>query len=280
MTLEITTGGLADVAMMLDWAADEGWNPGLDDAGPFLAADPGGFLVGRVNGEPAACISVVRPDYHQSFLGLFICHPSYRGQGHGRAIWESGIELAGARTIGLDGVLAQQESYRRDGFALAWRNVRYEGYVAQTGMPYHAVRAIRPRDHADVVAIDARCSGFHRPDFVHAWCEPERTRSTLVHETLGVIDGVCTIRACRSGHKVGPLYAADLASARNLLHAAVHAVGGGEIFLDVPMNNRDAIRLAEEMGMRPMFETARMYRGAMPRLDISLVFGVTTFELG
>ena len=56
-----------------------------------------------------------------------------------------------------------------------------------------------------------------------------------------MIDGVCTIRACRTGHKVGPLYAADIASARHLLHAAVHAVGGGEIFLDVPMSHRDAI---------------------------------------
>ncbi len=31
------------------------------------------------------------------------------------------------RTIGLDGVLAQQENYRKSGFQLAYRNIRYCG---------------------------------------------------------------------------------------------------------------------------------------------------------
>ena len=280
MAMDIDTGGLGDVAMMLDWAAAEGWNPGLDDAAPFFAADPGGFLVGRIDGEAVASISVVRPDAFHAFLGFYICKPEFRGQGHGLAIWESGIELAGARTIGLDGVVAQQENYKKSGFTFAWRNVRYTGQFAVTGLPFHGVRPIRPRDEADVIAIDSKCSGFHRPDFARAWFGHAGTRSTFVHETVGVIDGVCTVRACRTGHKVGPLYAADLASARNLLHAAVHAAGAGTVYLDVPAINSAGLRLAAEMGMYPEFETARMYRGATPRIDTSLVFGVTTFELG
>jgi hypothetical protein len=34
----------ADHDRAIDWAAGEGWNPGIDDAGCFLATDPGGFL--------------------------------------------------------------------------------------------------------------------------------------------------------------------------------------------------------------------------------------------
>ena len=40
------------------------------------------------------------------------------------------------RTVGLDGVVAQQDNYRRSGFALAWRNARYEGLG--TGTPVSA----------------------------------------------------------------------------------------------------------------------------------------------
>ena len=43
----------------LDWAAAEGWNPGLHDADSFHAADPGGFLVGLVDNEPVGMISAV-----------------------------------------------------------------------------------------------------------------------------------------------------------------------------------------------------------------------------
>jgi len=34
-----------EVDLAVDWAASEGWNPGLDDAACFHAADPGGFLI-------------------------------------------------------------------------------------------------------------------------------------------------------------------------------------------------------------------------------------------
>jgi hypothetical protein len=32
--------------------------------------------------------------------------------------------------------------------------------------------------------------------------------------------------------------------------------------------------------MAPVFETARMYRGAAPELPLGNIFGITTFELG
>jgi hypothetical protein len=55
---------------------------------------------------------------------------------------------------------------------------------------------------------------------------------------------------------------------------------GGEIFLDVPGINREAVALAQDLGLAPVFETARMYTGAIPPLRLERIFGVTTFELG
>ena len=56
--------------------------------------------------------------------------------------------------------------------------------------------------------------------------------------------------------------------------------GGGEVFLDVPAVNREAVGLAESLGLAPVFETARMYTGAIRPLRLDRIFGVTTFELG
>ena len=52
MGFEIATAGAADIARMSQWAADEGWNPGRTDWLAFTAADPEGFLIGRLDGEP------------------------------------------------------------------------------------------------------------------------------------------------------------------------------------------------------------------------------------
>jgi hypothetical protein len=38
--------------------------------------------------------------------------------------------------------------------------------------------------------------------------------------------------------------------------------------------------LAQDRGLVPVFETARMYTGAIPTLRLERVFGVTTLELG
>jgi Acetyltransferase (GNAT) domain len=88
------------------------------------------------------------------------------------------------------------------------------------------------------------------------------------------------IRPCRQGRKIGPLAADDRSAAEVILSALLASVGGGEIFLDIPSINRDAVALAQDFGLAPVFETARMYTGAIPRLRLERVFGVTTFELG
>ena len=64
-----------------DWARIEGWNPGLDDAPPFWAADPLGYFLAEVDGQPAAAISVVNHDDSFAFLGLYLCRPAFRGRG-------------------------------------------------------------------------------------------------------------------------------------------------------------------------------------------------------
>jgi hypothetical protein len=88
------------------------------------------------------------------------------------------------------------------------------------------------------------------------------------------------IRPCRRGHKIGPLVAENRAAAETVLSALVARAGGSEIFLDVPGINREAIALAQSVGLSPVFETARMYTGAICTLSLERVFGVTTFELG
>jgi hypothetical protein len=48
----------------------------------------------------------------------------------------------------------------------------------------------------------------------------------------------------------------------------------------MPDINKPAIALAEQIGLKPSFETARMYTGPDPKLDYAGLFGVTSLELG
>ncbi len=273
----------ADLDRALDWAAAEGWNPGLDDAEPFFAADPQGFLMGFLGEEPVACISVVTYGEAYGFLGLYICRPEFRGKGHGRAIWQAGIARMGSRTIGLDGGVEQQATCARSGFALAHRNVRYGGIAAAheiTDMRIVELVADRPAGHAgSIVAYDRSLQPAPRETFLRAWLKPPGRR-TLAFVEAGSICGYGSVRQCREGYKIGPLFADTADIAERLFAGLTGRLHGAPIFLDVPEPNAEAVALAKRHGLKPVFETARMYRGAEPALPLDRTFGITTFELG
>ncbi len=273
----------ADMDRALDWAAEEGWNPGLDDAAAFLAADPGGFLVGFLGREPVACISVVAYGEAYGFLGLYICHPDHRGRRHGRAMWDAGMSRLGERTVGLDGVVAQQANYAKSGFAFAHRNVRYAGAASAHEFADPRIVELR-KDHpiglaGSVVAYDRSMQPGPRETFLRAWLKPPGRRSIAFVDS-GSICGYGCIRPCREGYKIGPLFADTPEIAERLFAALTARLHGAPIVLDVPEPNTEAAALAERHGLAPVFETARMYRGHAPVLPLDRTFGLTTLELG
>ncbi len=268
-----------EISIAVDWAAAEGWNPGFADDACFTAVDPLGFFIGEVDGVPVATVSCVNYSDRFSFLGFYIVRADLRGRGYGLRIWNAAIAHAGPRVIGLDGVVAQQQNYRKSGFELAYANVRYGGTVAAPAVQQVDVVALTEIPLAAVEAYDATVFPAPRAAFLRAWINaPGHGGRALVRD--GKLAGWGVIRPCRKGYKIGPLVADDRATAEEILSALLANVGGGEIFLDVPAVNRDAVALAQDLGLAPVFETARMYTGAIAPLRLERVFGVTTFELG
>ncbi|MEM1094470.1 MAG: GNAT family N-acetyltransferase [Bacteroidota bacterium] len=278
--LSIRTMTPRDVALALDWAAAEGWNPGLHDASLYPLADPTGFLIGYLGETPVATISVVKYGDGFGFLGFYIVAPAYRGRGYGLHIWQAGMEYLQGRNVGLDGVIEQQENYRRSGFTLAYSNIRYAG-TATPAFPQHA-------DIVDVATIpfeaiqtyDRAFFPEDRDAFLKAWIAQPDSHGYGVM-TDGRLCGYGIIRTCRVGHKIGPLYADDAETAEVLFQALASTTDPtAPVYLDVPETNLAAVHLAEQYGMTPSFETARMYTGTAPEIPLERLYGVTSFEIG
>ena len=270
-----------DLALALDWAAAEGWNPGLSDAECFFAADPEGFLMAEVDGEPVGCVSAVRYGDGFGFLGFYIVRPGHRGQGHGLALWKAAIARLSSGAVGLDGVVAQQPNYRRSGFVLAHRNIRYGAALprAPQAVGTSAICAAADMPFDALVAFDRRFFRAPRESFLRAWLgAPGHVARTATGP--GGLLGYGVLRPCREGSKIGPLFAEGGATARALFAALLDAAPPGPVFLDLPEPNADAIAMATEAGMAPAFETARMVAGPAPMLPIGSIYGITSFELG
>jgi len=269
-----------EVDTAIEWAAVEGWNPGLHDATCFFATDPDGFLAGLLDDELVATICVVKYGTSLGFLGLYIVKPSCRGRGYGLGLWNAGIARLEQRTIGLDGVVAQQDNYRRSGFAFAYRNIRYQGTGQAKTSQRREIAPLSSVPFDDLNDYDRSVFLADRSSFLKSWInQPQSTAIGFLRN--GRLTGYGVIRAARTGFKIGPLFADDPGCAEALFNGLVARVPDDSgYYLDVPETNPAAVALAERHRMTIVFETARMYTGRAPDVPMHRLFGVTTFELG
>jgi len=273
---------------LVDWAAREGWNPGLHDAELFWATDPAAFIAAYQGGELIGGGAITSYDGEFGFMGFFIVRPEYRGQGLGNTLWHARRERLLARlrpgaSIGMDGVFAMQDYYAKGGFVFSHRNMRFRASLtarpttSQVGGQDIVPLASVPFDQ--VVDYDRTCFPAPRASFLSGWIAQADALAVGCRRE-GRLSGYGVVRRCREGYKIGPLFADDALAANALYARLAEFAEGGPLFLDAPQSNPAAMALVHQQGMIEVFGCARMYLGPPPAIAHERVFGVTTFELG
>ncbi|MGD9817133.1 MAG: GNAT family N-acetyltransferase [Desulfomonilaceae bacterium] len=269
-----------ELDMACDWAAKEGWNPGIYDSECFYAQDPDGFFIGLLDDRPVAMVSAVAYGRTYGFMGFYIVEQDYRDTGYGLQMWEAGLDYLGNRCIGLDSVRPDLVSQKRPEFKPAYTNFRFKWLKDREFDIEHKVIPLSDISWATLMPYDYEVFTFERENFLRSWISVPGTLSFGVIRNDKLL-GYGVIRQCREGFKVGPLFADDNAAARSLFNALTKDLDSGTaVFLDTPLVNTSALDLTHDYGMVEVFRTTRMYRGKQPLLPLHKWFGVTTFELG
>ena len=271
---------IAELKIATEWAAQEGWNPGLHDAEAYFAADPEGYLMGYVDDEPISCISVVKYNDDFGFLGFYIVKPEYRGKGYGWKIWQAGMEYLKGCNVGLDGVVDQQENYKKSGFKLAYRNIRFEGLPISSFNSKYSLTPIQQIPFPLIQEFEKNFFPATRNRFLEKWFQlPDAFGYGILEE--GKLIAYSIMRKCREGYKVAPLFAQNVEQAEAILVGLSQEVSGdGKLYIDIPEIHTNALDWIKSHQFKMVFETARMYTGAIPKLPVHQIFGITSFEIG
>ncbi len=222
----------------------------------------------------------VNYDDRFSFYGLFIIAPELRAQGIGMQLYRYALHHAGSRIVGCDGVVAMVDKYEKDGgLFLHYSNARYAGTGGGT-MPGGLV-SLHEVDFDRLVSYDAAHFPSRRENFLRCWIGQKGHFGLSKLDESGRIIGYGVRRICHTGHKIGPLFARDRATAESILDGLVAGIPGEAFFLDIPVPNKDAVALVSDRKMNQVFATARMYSAKEAvTLPLDEIFGVTSFELG
>jgi len=268
-----------EIQIAIDWAEQEGWNPGIHDAETFRLADPNGFFIGECNGKVIALGSAIVYDEQFAFCGLYIVHPDYRARGYGLQLTQERLRYVGQRNAGIDGVVENIAIYQRIGYRFAYHNIRYQGSAVLSDVNDQAIRPLSQIAFDKILRYDQECFPANRSAFLNAWINQADAQAFgFVEDRL--LKGFGVRRQCKEGHKIGPLFADNLHIAEVLLQALLQDIAGETFFLDITEINPAAKQLVETHAMESVFMTGRMYLKGQPKLADDKVFGITTFELG
>jgi GNAT superfamily N-acetyltransferase len=241
---------LSDVDVAIDWAACEGWNPGLNDAVCFRAIDPGGFFMGALDGRMIASGSAPIYDGQFAFIGLYIVEPAFRGKGYGLALTKAMFDYVGDRNAGLDGVEIMAERYARLGFRRAHRSARHAFRPTSSVKVAEEIVPLARVPFAELAKYDRRHFFAPRDNFLKVWVtQPDVVALGFVD--AGALKGCGVLRKCRNGHKIGPLFAEGLEIAESLFDGLCNHAIGDSVFIDMPEPNPAAARLAAKRDMKP-----------------------------
>lgn len=277
-----------EVDELVGWAAQEGWNPGLDDADLFWATDPDAFIAAELAGELIGGGAITSYQGEFGFMGSFIVRPEFRGKGLGNTLWHARRErllgrLRPGASIGLDGAFAMQDYYAKGGFVFSHRNIRFRAEIPERPItPTVGNEDIVPLAEVpfdQVLAYDRSCFPVPRATFLKGWLS-QPAAAALGCRRDGNLSGYGVVRRCGQGHKIGPLFADDAQTAYALYGHLAERAAGGPLFLDAPEDNPAALELVHRYRMVEVFGCARMYLGPAPDIAHQRIFGITTLELG
>lgn len=275
-----------ELDVVLSWAVDAGWNPGLHDADALWAADPDALWGVEVDGMLVGAGATVRRGSRAGGVGLLLVEPSHRSRGIGSLTFPFLVDGALSRLeAGAGLVLDCPESYQdfceRFGFVPV-RRVARSTAVATLGRrgPYTGqLRALAQLPFDRVVAYDAKFSGGERPDFLRAWMTPKGGLGLGAYEA-GWLIGMAILRPAHDGYRIGPFYAESRDIAEDLFVALSGTVVGQKLVLDVPLEDPDIVAFASSKGFTLAAQAVHMQLGQVVEGPREQVYGESTLEYG
>lgn len=158
-------------------------------------------------------------------MNMIIVDARMRGRGIGRSLMTHILALGGARELRLVGTADGLPLYEKLGFVTTGQIVQHQGIV-QGVAPVPEVVAGGAYDLDRLAEMDLAASGMTR--------RPLISSIATAGDVLMAEQGFGVLRTFGRGRVLGPVIAADIATARALIAAAAHRCQGQFLRLDMP----------------------------------------------
>jgi len=283
----------SEVRVFKQFVQSEGWNGGEEGNSYNDVIDIEGLLVGELDGKIVSTLGCVKFGSY-AWLGLYICHPDYRGKGFGFKLWQHGMEyLNNCSVLGLDANLDQESNYQRSGFVSDFTLLRYQVTLENIfklsvdQQPGSETRQILSNETNFInlcIEMDSKIyPEIDRRDYMRKWLNLPCNR--VVGYMKDSLLGFGVVRSSDVGVRIGPFQARDIQTAKSILQQIGHVIKeqnlcqDGFVHFDFPDTSQHALDLVTELQGVLKTTCRRMYKGKPPTRNSSCEFGTANIEL-
>lgn len=258
--IHIRTMTTDDLALGLRLSRQAGWNQTEADWLRFMYFEPEGCFVAELDGCAVGTTTTCVLG-RVAWIAMVLVDIDARGQGIGTRLLRNALDHLDGRqvpTVRLDATELGRPVYEKLGFAPEYELARYEGIAPSCPTPPTVAEATS-ESYRGIVKFDKKMTGTDREKMlVRLFAEfPQNLR---VSRRQGRIEGYATSRPGANAVQIGPCVAATDAGPA-LLRDALNRCSGKQVFVDIPLDNAGAVKIAESSGLRIQRSFTRMYRG-------------------
>ena len=246
-----------DIAGGLRLCRASGWNQLEEDWRLFLESPgSGGFLIER-SGSVLGTAAYIRYDA-LAWVAMMLVDPEERRAGFGaQLLTEALAALADAPCVGLDATPLGEPLYRRFGFVADYSLARTKAIVDCARLP-EASGLARPMRESDLAAVcrrDREVFGADRGRLLASLFARAPECAWVVDDGAGYTFG-------RPGYlygQLGPVVAADAATARDMVTRCLSRLGGRAFAIDVPLLDGEWLEFLKSIGFVEERRFTRMF---------------------
>lgn len=285
--IEIRLMTIDDLKLGLILSQQAGWNQTESDWLRFINLEPTGCFVAELDGAAVGttttCIFPARdgqPHGQVAWIAMVLVDVNARGKGVGTELLKHSLQFLEdkkVKTVRLDATAMGQRIYEKLGFEPEYKLARFEG-MAPRGRSGRGIVETAPEILASIIEFDNQVTGTYRAKMLSRLFEefPEDMR---VMWQGGKIEGYVTLRPGTNAVQIGPCIATQNAGPA-LLCNALNRCAGREVFIDIPLDNADAVKIAQLCELRIQRCFIRMYRGEKVKDNIKALWASSGPEKG
>jgi GNAT superfamily N-acetyltransferase len=252
---------VADLPFGMYLKAQAGWNQTADDWRRAYELQPDGCFVAELDGGAVGTVATCVFD-SVAWIALVLVDAAARRRGVGTALLRHALEYLdhqGVRSIRLDATPLGQPVYEKLGFTAQFPLVRYEG-VLPAGTRAAGIEAGTSAHFEDVLQLDRAVTATDRRKLLTPLLR-ERPSGLFVWRRGLALEGFVMFRPGANATQLGPCLATTEEAGAALLAQASWSCAGQRVYVDIPTENRPAVRLANDLGLTVQRPFLRMCRG-------------------